>query len=299
METRRLGNTGHDSSILTFGAIALNYLEQEDANDMVETVLDAGVNHFDVAPSYGDAEVKLAPKLAEHREKIFLGCKTQERSYYGAWGSLHRSLERLGVEKIDLMQFHAVTRYDQLDAITGEAPRRRGEGEHGGALEAFREAQDEGLIEHIGLTSHGDPSIIRTAIKRIPDLDTVMFPFNATLDAQEAPEHAYRSVLELATDRGLGTLTIKAFAKQPWSDELEPDERPYSTWYEPYDDPDDLEQCLRYVLSQGVTSAPSAGDPKLVGSILEAATRFETLSADEETDLLDERRGQDSPVPSP
>lgn len=299
METRPLGTTGHDSSILTFGAIALDSLDQDAANDMVDDVLDAGVNHIDVAPSYGDAELKLAPRLQDRRDEVFLGCKTQERSYYGAWGNLHRSLERLGVETIDLYQFHAVTRYDQLDAITGDATRERGEGEQGGALRAFREMQDEGYIDHIGLTSHGDPSIIRTAMDRIPDLDTVMFPFNATLDAKEGPEYDYRSVLRKAHDLDMGTLCIKAFAKGPWPDDVSAEDRPYATWYEPYDDPDDLEECLRYALSNGMTSIPNAGDPELVPPILEAARRYEPLDTDEQDDLRTERADDDSPVPAP
>lgn len=299
METRPLGETGHESAILTFGTIALDSLEQPAADQMVEDVLEAGVNHFDVAPSYGDAELKLAPMLQEHRDEIFLGCKTQERSYYGAWGSLHRSLERLGVEKLDLYQFHAVTRYDQLDAITGDAVREHGEGEQGGALRAFREMQEEGYVDHIGLTSHGDPSLIRSAIKRIPDLDTVMFPFNATLDAKEGPEFDYRSVLDLAQEEGLGTLCIKAFAKQPWPEALSEDERPYATWYEPYDDPGDLEQCLRYALSHGMTSIPSAGDPELVPAMLEAAQRYEPLSEAERDAVRAARSADDSPVPAP
>jgi aryl-alcohol dehydrogenase-like predicted oxidoreductase len=298
MRTRELGETGHESSVLTFGAIALDSLDQADADEMVESVLDAGVNHFDVAPSYGDAEAKLAPKLGEHRDEMFLGCKTQERTYYGAWGSLERSLERLGVDRIDLFQFHAVTRYDELEAITGEATRERGEGNHGGALAAVEEARAEGLVDHVGLTSHGDPSLVRSAIDRIPELDTVMFPFNATLDAKAGPEYDYRSVLELARERGLGTLCIKAFAKGRWPDDLARDERPYDTWYEPYDDPDDVEACLRYALSQGMTTIPSAGDPDLVPSMLEAARRFEELPEGEQADLRAERSDDDSPVPS-
>lgn len=298
MLTRALGGTGHESSILTFGAIALDSLDQADANEMTKRVLDAGVNHVDVAPSYGDAEVKLAPTLADRRDEVFLGCKTQERSYYGAWGSLERSLDRLGVDSVDLFQFHAVTRYDELDAITGDASRDRGEGDHGGALEAFREAREEGLVDHVGLTSHGDPSLVRSAIERIPDLETVMFPLNPTLDAREGPEYDYRSVLDLARERGLGTLCIKAFAKGPWPDDLPPEERPYDTWYEPYDDPDDVEECLRYTLSQGMTSIPSAGDPRLVPSILAAAQRFEKLPESEQAHLRDQRDDDDSPVPS-
>ena len=299
METRPLGETGHESSLLTFGSIALDFLEQGEANELVEAVLDAGVNHFDVAPSYGDAEVKLAPKLSEHRDEIFLGCKTQERSYYGAWGSLERSLDRLEVDTIDLFQFHAVTRYDELDRIVGESARETGEGNHGGALAAFEEAREEGLIDHIGLTSHGDPSVIRTAIRRILELETVMFPFNATLDARDGPEYDYRSVLEFARERGLGTLCIKAFAKRPWPDGVAESDRPYETWYEPYDDPDDLRRCLRYALSQGMTTIPNAGDPELVPAILRAAEEYEPVTDEEAERLRDRAKNDDSPVPAP
>lgn len=302
METRPLGETGHDSSVLTFGAIALNFLEQDAANEMVEDVLDAGVNHFDVAPTYGDAEVKLAPKLAEHREEIFLGCKTQERTYYGAWGELHRSLDRLGVDKIDLYQFHAVTRYDELEAITGDYSPEMAQGDHDpGALQAFIEAKEEGIIDHIGLTSHGDPALIRTAIKEIPELETVMFPFNYTLAAKgaEAPEYDYASALDLAEEKGLGTLCIKGFAKGSWPDDLDEDDRPYNTWYEPYDTEDELVECLRFALSHGMTSIPNAGDPDLVPTILEAAQAYEPMSEEERAELKARARDADSPVPAP
>jgi len=300
METRPLGEAGHESSILTYGSIALNFVDQERANEMVEDALDAGVNHFDVAPTYGDAEVKLAPKLQEHRDDIFLGCKTQERTYYGAWGELHRSLERLGVDKIDLYQFHALTRYDELDAIIGEYSPEMAQGDHDpGALQAMLDAKEAGLIDHIGLTSHGDPSLIRDAIKRIPELETVMFPYNYTLEAKEGPEYDYGSVLDLAEEKGLGTMCIKGFAKGPWDEDLPEDERPYDTWYEPYDTKAEIVECLRFALSQGMTSIPNAGDPQLVPMILEAAEDYEAMSEDEQAELRDRAEDNDSPVPAP
>ncbi len=286
--------------MLTFGAIALDYLDQDAADEMVEDVLDAGVNHFDVAPTYGTAEVKLAPKLGEHRDEIFLGCKTQERTYYGAWGELHRSLDRLGVDSIDLYQFHALTRYDELDAVTGEYSPEMAQGDHDpGALQAFLEAKEEGLIDHVGLTSHGDPSLIRTAIERIPELETVMFPFNYTLAAKEGPEYDYGSVLDLAEEKGLGTLCIKGFAKGPWDDDLAKDDRPYETWYEPFDAKEEIVECLRFALSHGMTSIPSAGDPRLVPAILEAARDYEPMSEAERAELRERARDADSPVPAP
>lgn len=300
MDTRPLGETGHDSSILTFGAIALNFLEQDEANEMVGDALDAGVNHFDVAPTYGDAEVKLAPKLQEHRDDIFLGCKTQERTYYGAWGELHRSLDRLGVDKIDLYQFHALTRYDELDTITGDYSPEMAQGDHDpGALQAFIEAKEAGLIDHIGLTSHGDPSLIRSAMKRIPELETVMFPFNYILEGKEGPEYDYGSILDLAEEKGMGTLCIKGFAKGPWDEDLSEDERPYNTWYEPFDTKGEIVECLRFALSHGMTSIPNAGDPELVPMILDAARDYEPLSDEEQAELRERARGADSPVPAP
>jgi aryl-alcohol dehydrogenase-like predicted oxidoreductase len=300
METRPLGDTGQESSVLTFGAIALNYLEQAEANEMVEDVLDAGVNHFDVAPTYGDAEVKLAPKLDEHRDDVFLGCKTQERTYYGAWGELHRSLDRLGVDTIDLYQFHAVTRYDELDAITGEYSPEMAQGDHDpGALQAFKEAREEGIIDHIGLTSHGDPALVRDAITRMPELESVMFPFNYILASKEGPEYDYGSVLDLAHEEGLGTLCIKGFAKEPWDDDLPEDDRPYDTWYEPFDTEAELVECLRFALSHGMTSIPNAGDPELVPTITDAAQAYEPMSEEERERLKERAEDADSPVPAP
>ncbi|MFQ3294505.1 MAG: putative aldo/keto reductase-like oxidoreductase [Halobacteriales archaeon] len=299
MESRPLGDTGHDSSLLTFGAIALNYLEQQAANELVDSVLDAGVNHVDVAPTYGDAELKLAPKLQERRDEVFLGCKTQERTYTGAWGELYRSLDRLGVDSIDLYQFHAVTRYDELEAITGEYTPEMAQDEDPGALQAVLEAKEAGLIDHVGLTSHGDPAVIREAIRRIPDLETVMFPFNYTLAAKAGPEYDYESVIELANERDLGVLCIKAFAKGPWPDDLPAVDQPYETWYEPYDTEGELENCLRFVLSHDVTSILNAGDPALVPGILDAAESFEPMDETERADLLERARDADSPVPAP
>lgn len=300
MQTRELGGTGQESSILTFGAIALDYLGQDRANELAETVLEAGVNHFDVAPTYGDAEVKLAPTLAKYREEIFLGCKTQERTYYGAWGELHRSLDRLGVDSIDLYQFHAVTGYNQLEAIQGSYTPEMAQEDDPGALQAFREAKAEGLIDHIGLTSHGDPALIRKAIKEIPDLEAVMFPFNAIVATKgaEAPEYDYASVLQLARDRGLGTLCIKGFAKGPWPDDLPEEDRPYENWYEPYDTEADIEEALRFSLTYGVSSVVSAGDPKLVSMIVEAAEAVEPMSEAELEAAKDRVRDRESPVPA-
>ena len=288
METRPLGDTGQESSVLTFGAIALDFLDQNEANDLTETVLDRGVTHVDVAPEYGTAEVKLAPTLADRRDEVFLGCKTVNRDYEGAWERLEASLDRLGTDRIDLYQFHGVTEHDEVDRITADD----------GALAAYREAQEEGLIDHIGITSHGHPDVVRDAVDRIPDLETAMFPVNATVAAKDDAPHDFLNLASELTERGLGVISIKTFAKQPWPDDLPADERPYNTWYEPYDEPEEISRCLRYTLSQDVTTLANAGDPRLVGPILDAAESFEPMDDAEQAAIIDARRSEESPVPA-
>ena len=289
MQTRALGETGHDSSITTFGAIALNWLEQEGANQMVELVLDHGINHFDVAPTYGDAELKLGPKLRQHREEIFLGCKTQERGYEGARRKLEQSLNRLGVDHINLYQVHGLEYEEELETITGED----------GALAAFRDAKSEGLIDHIGLTSHGDPQLILDAIDRIDDLETVMFPMNPVVAGKDGDEYDYEAVLERANEAGVGTLGIKAFAKQPWpsTDELPEEDRPYANWYQPVDTPVEIRERFDFAAAQGLTSVINPGDPKLVAMVLDAAERYDGMDDATQRSLVEKLRHDESPVP--
>jgi aryl-alcohol dehydrogenase-like predicted oxidoreductase len=289
MQTRTLGRTGHDSTLATFGAIALNWLEQEGANQMVEHVLDHGVNHFDVAPTYGDAELKLGPKLRQHREEIFLGCKTQERDYDGARRKLDRSLNRLGVEKIDLYQVHGLEYEEELDAITGDD----------GALAAFRDARDEGLVDHIGLTSHGSPQLILDAIDRIDDLESLMFPLNPVVVGKDGDEYDYERVLERCEEEDVGTLCIKAFAKGSWppADELPEADRPFANWYEPVSRSDEVRERFDFAAAQGVTSVVTPGDPKLVSMVLDAVARYDGMDDTAQRSLVERVRHEESPVP--
>lgn len=288
MEQRPLGQTDQDSSILTFGAIALDTLTQDGANRLVELVRAYGVNHFDVAPAYGTAEVKLGPKLREHRDDIYLGCKTKQRTEDAARAELQRSLHRLGVDRFDLYQYHAVTQPDELDAIT--AP--------DGARAAVHAARDAGVVDHIGLTSHGPPDLIHEAMDRL-ELDTVMFPMNFVAMGDTAGRD-YADVLARANEEGIGTIGIKAFAKQTWPPETElyPDDRPYATWYDPFDTPDAIQDCLNYALSQGLTTITNAGDPKLLPMILHAASEFTPLSEADQTALEEKGASNQSPVPT-
>ena len=169
METRRFGRTGHMSTIAIFGAAAFWEISQADADKVMEQVIGAGINHIDIAPSYGQAEERVGPWMPRERGRFFLGCKTMERSRQGAWDEMQRSLKRLQTESFDLYQCHAVTTMEELDAITMK----------GGALEAFVEARDHGLTKYIGITGHGvdAPKIYLEALRRF-DFDSILFPLN-------------------------------------------------------------------------------------------------------------------------
>lgn len=166
MERRRFGRTGHASSVAILGAAAFGKITQAEADSAIENAIALGVNHIDVAPSYGDAEARLAPWMPRLRKRMFIGCKTLERTREGALAELHRSLARLRVRAFDLYQIHAVTSMEELDKVT--AP--------GGALEAMIEAREQGLTRYIGITGHGinAPLVFLEALKRF-DFDSVLF----------------------------------------------------------------------------------------------------------------------------
>src|ERR1044072_8418436 len=155
METRRFGRTGHMSTVAIFGAAAFYQISQEDADRVMEMIIEAGVNHIDVAPGYGQAEIRIGPWMPRERERFFLGCKTEQRPRDGAWKEMQESLKRLQTDSFDLYQFHAITTMEQLDAVTMK----------GGALEAFVKAREEGLTKYVGITGHGvnAPQIYREA----------------------------------------------------------------------------------------------------------------------------------------
>jgi len=270
MEKRRLGRTGHMSSILTLGCYAIGFTPQREADEVMELALEHGVNHLDVAPTYGEAELRLRKWMREHRDDFFLACKTRERTREGAAAEMSRSLERLGVDHFDLYQLHGLDDLGELEVALGE----------GGAMEAITAAREEGVVSHIGITSH-NPLTALEALRRF-DFDTVLFPLNYILLRHAVPENDYRPLLRLAKERDVGTIAMKAFTKQPWQTE----ERRYQTWYEPWDTQPEIDRALWFALSQGVTTAASAGDPRLFSMIVDAAERYRELSRREQEELV-------------
>lgn len=276
MEKRTLGRTGHQSTIVIFGGAALWVAEQEEANAAYDLALQAGINHIDIAPSYGHAETLTGPWLENHREKFFLGCKTTERTREGAWKELQRSLELLHTDRVELHQLHAVTTFEELDAAMGP----------GGAIETFLDVREKGLTTYLGITGHGllAPAIQAKALERL-DLDTVMFPINPVLYANADYRRDAERLLEMCRERNVGVMIIKSVAKGPWGDK----EKTYNTWYEPYDLQAKITDGVRFALSQpGVTGIPAAGDTRLLPMLIRAAENFMPMSEDEQEALIEQ-----------
>jgi aryl-alcohol dehydrogenase-like predicted oxidoreductase len=273
MEQRRLGRTGHLSTVVAFGTAAIGRVEQDAADRAIQAALDHGVNHIDVAPSYGEAERRLRPWLGRIRDRVFLGCKTRERSREGARAELHRSLERLGTGHLDLYQLHSVGKLADLDACTAQD----------GALEALIEARDQGLVRWLGITghTHDAPRIHLEALRRF-DFDTVMFPLNFVLWAIPEYRRDAETLLDACVRRDVGVHVIKAVAKDPWGERP----RTHTTWYEPFTDPAVIDHAVAFVLSRPVTTLCSVGDVSVLPMVLAAAARYRPLTSAEEEALL-------------
>ena len=273
METRRFGRTGHMSTIAIFGAAAFWEISQQDADKVLEMIIEAGVNHIDVAPSYGQAEERIGPWMPRERNRFFLGCKTTERTKGGAWNELQRSLKRLQTETFDLYQLHAITTMEELDAVTMK----------GGALEAFVEARERGLTRFIGITGHGAqaPQIYLEALQRF-DFDSILFPLNFVQMANpEYRKHA-EELIATCKAKDVGTMIIKAITKAPWG------ERPHTatTWYEPFDKMDEIQRALNFALSYDVTGFCTAGDTKILPMVLKACENFNRLNTTELEEMI-------------
>jgi len=271
VESRRLGKTGHYATILTLGGFGVGQLSQKDADKAIELAMQHGVNMIDVAPSYDDAELRLKPWIKKHRTRFFLAEKTIERTKEKAWKELKRSLGRLGTDHFDLYQFHAVGTMDELKKIFGKD----------GAIEAFKEAKETGLIKYIGITGHSDLRVLLKAFELF-DFDTVLAPINLASMTNPKPVNDFRSLLNLAVNRDVGVITIKAVSKRRWIGEHR-----YGTWYEPVDDQKSIDMALWFTLSQaGVATYSMPGDVRLWPAVLDAAERFRKISEQEQEGFI-------------
>ena len=259
MEYRRLGRIGHESSVLIYGAAALGSVDQDTADASVHQALDAGINHLDVAASYGDAEERLGPLMAGIRDRVFLATKTGDRDREAAWASINRSLERLRTDHVDLLQLHAVGDLDELDRALGT----------GGAIEAAVRAKEEGLVGEIGITGHGDAAAAThlEALRRFP-FATVLTPLNAVLWRDPAYRANYEALVAEVRRQDVGLMTIKTVSRRNWPDGAE---QTHSTWYEPLTTAEKIRAAVSWVLAhEEVTGLATAGDVRLLGMIVDA-----------------------------
>ena len=267
VQRRRLGRTGHESSLAIFGAASLWGADPETAATAFGAALEAGVNHLDVAPRYGRAQELLGPLIPAVRHRLFVACKTQRRNADGVRAHLEESLTVLRCDRFDLYQMHAVTDLDELDARAG-------------AVEALLAARDEGLCRFVGITGHDltAPAAHAEALRRY-DLDTVMFPVNARLWADGAYRRHAEALLDEAAARDVGVMAIKAAAARPWGERT----HTAGTWYEPYTSADDVERGVRFTLSvPGVHAFCTPGDTAVAARALVAAENFTPMDDDEQ-----------------
>ncbi len=262
IQQRPFGRTGHNSTVTLFGAAAIGRVTQADADRTMELLLDYGVNHIDTAASYGDAELLLGPWLEKHRDRFFLATKTNEREYDAAKAQIQLSLERMRVDHIDLIQFHNLGHPDEWDTAMGE----------NGALEAAKEARDQGLVSHIGVTGHGlKIAAFHNRSLQAFDFDSILLPWN--IQMKQNPQYAadFDRVVGLARNRGIAVQTIKSLVRGPWA--TTPKTR--STWYQPLENQPDIDRAVHWILAQGDLFLNTAGDINLLPKVLDAASRFD------------------------
>jgi aryl-alcohol dehydrogenase-like predicted oxidoreductase len=258
LPTKVFGRTGHQSSRVIFGAAAFSTMSQVRADATLALIDAHGVNHIDTAASYGDAELRLAPWLANNRQRVFLATKTGERSGVAARAELERSLQRMGLDHVDLIQLHNLVEPDEWDAAF--AP--------GGVVEALSAARDEGLCRFIGVTGHG----IRIASMHLRslsafDFDSVLFPYNFAL--LERPDYRadVEALLALCAERNVAVQTIKSIARGRWPGSREGKH----SWYEPLTDPEAIGRAVRFVLGNDQLFLNSTSDVSLLPVVLDAA----------------------------
>ena len=261
IETRRFGRTGHPSSMTIFGAAALKNVSQARADQALELLLEHGVNHIDTAPRYGDAERRIGPWMREHRDRFFLATKTGQRTHSAARDEIRRSLERLRVDSVDLLQLHSLGHPDEWETAMGPQ----------GALEAVVEAREEGLTRFIGVTGHGwtIAAMHYQSLQRF-DFDSVLLPWNFVMYENARYREDFETLCKLCDQRDIAVQTIKSIARGPWA-VTDPNR---NTWYQPFEDPQDIQQAVHWVLAQPQIFLNTVGDLDLLPVVLDAASQF-------------------------
>lgn len=273
---RTLGKTGERLSIIGFGGIVVTDTEPSAAANIVAEAVDRGINYFDVAPSYGNAQERLGPALAPYRKNCFLACKTEGRKKEDSRAQLEESLKLLKTDHLDLYQFHALTKMTDLDTVLGP----------GGALETMEAAKKEGKIRYIGFSVHS----VETALAAMDryDFDTVLFPLNWLLVSQA---NFGMQILKKAQEKQMGVLCLKSMAKTVWPADQKKDHPQPKCWYQPARFPDEAALGLRWTLGHPITAAIPPGDEKYFRLAMDIAQNYKPLEPHEEQALLSGGKG--------
>lgn len=275
MEHRRLGRLGRENSVLIFGGAALAEVTEEEADSAISLALEAGVDHFDTAADYGDSELHYGRWMPEIRDQIFLSTKTGERDGDAARRQIEASLERLRVDRVDLIQLHAVGDIEDLDRATRS----------GGSLEAAVEAREEGLAGAVGITGHGhdSPATHLEALRRYP-FDTVLTPWNYILSTDESYSRDFEALLEEIERQDAGLMTIKTVSRRNWPEGNPLEGQRRATWYEPFEEQEYVDAAVSFVLArEEIAGIPMVGDTSLIETMIEAERRRMPLEEAEET----------------
>jgi predicted aldo/keto reductase-like oxidoreductase len=274
------GRTRHNSSRTLFGAAALGRVTQDEANQTLDTILEYGVNHIDTAASYGEAELRLGPWLKQHRRHFFLATKTEKRTYQAAKEELHRSLEKMQTDYVDLWQMHILVDPQEWETAMGP----------GGALEAFIEAREQGLTRYLGVTGHG-VTIAQMHMKSLQrfDFDSILLPYSYAMMQNAAYAADFEALMTICQQRNVAVQTIKAITRGPWGNKT-PN---HATWYDPYDTQEEIDTAVHWVLNRPGIFLNMVGDIHLMPMVLEAATRFTPQPQEE----LDAAMAQLAPAP--
>ena len=281
IEKRPFGRTGHMSSVIIFGAAALGSVTQVEADETLDQLLEYGINHIDTAASYGNAEERIGPWMAQYRKNFFLATKTGERSYAKARNEIHQSLARLRVDSFDLIQLHNLGHPDEWDEAMGDS----------GALKAAIEARQEGLVRFIGVTGHGlnIPAFHLRSLNHF-DFDSVLLPYNFVMKQDNKYISDFEALLKLCAERQVAVQTIKSITCGPWGSK----NRTSSVWYEPLTKQPDIDLAVHWVLGRSNIFLNSAGDIHLLPRILDAANRFQSRPSDTAMSQLVEERHMSS-----
>lgn len=279
--TQPFGRSGHMSTRTLFGAAALGSVTQKEADRTLDVLLRYGVNHIDVAASYGDAERRIAPWLKTHRADFFLATKTDARTAKEAKEDLYRSLERMRVEHIDLWQLHNLVDPIEWDTALSS----------GGVIEAAIEAKQQGLIRAIGITGHGlqVAATHRRSLERF-DFDSVLLPYNYMTMQKPYYAENFRALLTTCQQQNIAVQTIKSIAYKPWLGR----ERKHATWYEPLEEQKDIDLAVHWVLKQSGIFLNTVGDINLLPKVLDAASRFQEDASNEEMQAMVKRLNMES-----